>query len=143
MTVAPRWFLRTIGVHDDPKAVGWTLAVGVREHLATLNIVANRQRRIGMWSRVLGDTMDLTLLAQAYRHKRRDAQRLQGAMGVVGGLLLLDLYTAVQLTRATGRSSRTAAGARARASSTTRAAARRACGRRSRSAGRRRRSAAR
>jgi hypothetical protein len=102
MNVAPRWFLRSIGVQDDAKAVGWTFAVGVREHLATLNIVANRQRRIGMWSRVLGDTMDMTLLVQAYRHKRRDTQRLQGAMGIVGGLFLLDLYTAVQLTRADG-----------------------------------------
>lgn len=102
MTVAPRWFLRTIGVHDDPKAVAWTLAVGVREHLATLNIVANRQRRIGMWSRVAGDTMDLALLAAAHRHKRRDADRLQAAMGIVGGLLLVDLYAAVQLTRADG-----------------------------------------
>ncbi len=102
MTVAPRWFLRTIGVRDDRQAVGWTLAVGVREHLATLNIVANRQRRIGMWSRVLGDTMDLALLAQAYRHKRQDADRLQAAMGIVGGLLALDLYTAIQLTRADG-----------------------------------------
>jgi uncharacterized membrane protein len=102
MTVAPRWFLRSIGVKDDPKAVGWTLAVGVREHLATLNIIANRQRRIGMWSRVMGDTMDLALLAAAHRHKRRDGARLQGAMGIVGGLLALDLYTAVQLTRADG-----------------------------------------
>jgi hypothetical protein len=102
MTVAPRWFLQTIGVHPDAKAIGWTLAVGVREHLATLNIVANRQRRIGMWSRVVGDTMDLALLAQAYRHKRRDAERLQAAMGIVGGLLALDLYAAVQLTRADG-----------------------------------------
>jgi hypothetical protein len=102
MTVAPRWFLRTIGIDDDAKAVGWTLAVGVREHLATLNIVANRQRRIGMWSRVAGDTMDLALLAQAYRHKRRDAARLQGALGIVGALWALDLYTAVQLTRADG-----------------------------------------
>ncbi len=102
MTVAPRWFLRTIGVRDDAKAVGWTLAVGVREHLATLNIIANRQRRIGMWSRVLGDTMDLTLLVAAHRTRRQDTQRLQGAMGIVGGLLALDLYTAVQLTRADG-----------------------------------------
>jgi hypothetical protein len=102
MTFAPRRFLRAIGVEDDTKAVAWTLGVGVREHLATLNVVANRQRRIGMWSRVLGDTMDLTLLVQAYRHKCRDADRLLGAMGVVGGLMALDLLTALQLSRAEG-----------------------------------------
>jgi hypothetical protein len=100
MTFAPRRFLRAIGVEDDTKAVAWTLFVGVREHLATLNVVANRQRRIGMWSRVLGDTMDLALLVQAYRHKCRDANRLFGAIGMVGGLLALDLFTAIQLSRA-------------------------------------------
>jgi hypothetical protein len=100
MLLAPRRFLRAIGVKDDDKAVAWTLGVGVREHLATLNIVANRQRRIGMWSRVAGDTMDLGLLVQADRHKRRDAGRLHGAMGFVGGILALDLYTAIALSRA-------------------------------------------
>src|SRR5215204_5928992 len=87
MLLAPRRFLRAIGVKDDGKALAWTLGVGVREHVATLNIVANRQRRIGMWSRVAGDTMDLVLLVQAYRHKRRDAGRARGAMGFVGGIM--------------------------------------------------------
>jgi hypothetical protein len=100
MTFAPRRFLRAIGVDDDSKAVAWTLVVGVREHLATFNVVANRQRRIGMWSRVLGDTMDLTLLVQAYRHKRRHANRLFGGMGIAGGFLAVDLFTAIQLSRA-------------------------------------------
>lgn len=102
MTLAPRRFLDAIGVKDDPKTVAWTLGVGVREYLATLNIIANRQRRIGMWSRVAGDSMDLALLANAYRHKRADGDRLRTAMGVVAGLWALDLFTAVQLTRADG-----------------------------------------
>ena len=102
MTVAPRRFLRAIGVEDDSTAVKWTLGVGVREHVATFNIIANRQRRIGSWSRVLGDTMDMSLLLAAHRHKQKDATRLQYAMGVVGTLFLLDLYTAIQLTRADG-----------------------------------------
>ena len=100
MTLAPRRFLRWIGVRDDGKAVAWTRVVGVREHLATLNIVAARQRRIGIWSRVAGDTMDLLLLAAAHRHKREDGMRLLGATGIVGGLLAADLFTALQLTRA-------------------------------------------
>ena len=100
MTFTPRRFLRAIGVKADAKTVAWTLGVGAREHLATLNIIANRQRRIGMWSRVLGDTMDLALLVQALRHKRRDAPRLVGAMGIAGGFLAVDLLTAIQLSRA-------------------------------------------
>jgi uncharacterized membrane protein len=100
MNLAPRRFLRSIGVEDDRTAVAWTQAVGVREHLATLNIVANRQRRIGMWSRVGGDTMDLALLVQARRHRCRDADRLHAAMGIVGAIWLVDLVTAIQLSRA-------------------------------------------
>jgi len=100
MLLTPRRFLRTIGVADDGNAVAWTLGVGVREHVATLNIVFNRQRRVGMWSRVAGDTMDLALLVQAYRHKRLDAGRLHGAMGFVGVIMMLDAYTAIALSRA-------------------------------------------
>jgi hypothetical protein len=100
MIVTPRRFLRAIGVQDEGKAVAWTVVVGVREQLATLNIVANRQRRIGMWSRVVGDTMDLALLAAAYRYKREDGSRLLAAGSLVGGLMALDVFTAVQLTRA-------------------------------------------
>ncbi len=102
MVLSPRRFLRAIGVEDDRKAVAWTLGVGVREFLATFNINANRQRRIGAWSRVAGDTMDMALLVAAYEHKRDDAERLQAAMGVVATIFLADLFTAIALTRAEG-----------------------------------------
>jgi uncharacterized membrane protein len=102
MTFAPRRFLRAIGVQDDPRAVAWTVAVGLREYTATANIIANRQRRIGMWSRVAGDLMDVSLLAGASRIRRADARRLLAAGGLAGGLLALDTYTAVRLSRAEG-----------------------------------------
>lgn len=110
MVLTPRRFLRAIGVRPDPDAVGWTIAVGVREHVATLNIVAMRQRRIGVWSRVAGDTMDLVLLARAYRHKRSDGTRLIAAAGLVGGIMVADLVTAVLLTRAEGSHVRAGSG---------------------------------
>ncbi len=102
MTFAPRRFLRAIGVQEDSKTVAWTLGVGVREHIATLTVIANRQRRIGMWSRVAGDTMDAALLLAAYKHKCADPGRLNIALGLVGGIFAADLYTAVALTRAEG-----------------------------------------
>lgn len=100
MILAPRRLLRTIGVRDDRQAVRWTVVVGLREHLATLNIIANRQRRIGMWSRAVGDTMDLVLLVGAYRHKREDGTRLAVAGGIVGAIFAADLVTAIALTAA-------------------------------------------
>jgi hypothetical protein len=78
-----------------------------------------RQRRIGVWSRVASDTMDLVLLARAYRHKRSDGTRLIAAAGLVGGIMVADLVTAVLLTRAEGRTSAPAVGVPARAPSTT------------------------
>ena len=102
MLLAPRRLLSEIGVEADPKAVAWTRAVGVREHLATVQVVAMRQRRIGMWARVAGDTMDLALLAAAFRHRLEDPGRLRGATALVGALAALDLVAAVGLSRAEG-----------------------------------------
>ena len=100
MLAAPRRFLRAIGVREDHRAVAWTVGVGAREQLALLNIVANRQRRIGMWSRVAGDSMDLVLLGAAYANRRGDGTRLRRAIAIVTGFLAVDLAVAAQLTRA-------------------------------------------
>jgi hypothetical protein len=102
MTLAPRRFVQAIGIRPDRRTVSLALVVGIREHAATLNILAMRQRRIGMWSRVAGDVMDLSLLAAAFLHRRQDERRLVAAGTVVAGLLAADLVTAVQLTRADG-----------------------------------------
>ncbi len=53
-----------------------------------------------MWSRVVGDTIELALLGAAWRDKRADADRLRGAAAIVGGLWVVDLVTAVALSRA-------------------------------------------
>jgi hypothetical protein len=100
MIVAPRRVLRAIGVRDRPQNVRWAMAVGVREQLAMMNIVALRHRRVGMWSRVFGDGMDLALLARAARRRRNDRARIRTTAGLVGGIMAVDLATAVALSRA-------------------------------------------
>jgi hypothetical protein len=102
MIVAPRRVLDTIGIRAKPQNVRWTMAVGVRELLAMTNIVTMRRRRIGMWSRVFGDAMDLALLSRAHRRRRNDRARIRATAGVVGGLMALDLVTAMSLGRAEG-----------------------------------------
>jgi hypothetical protein len=102
MLITPHRFLRTIGVQDDGRAVAWTVGVGVREQIAMLNIVANRQRRIGMWSRAAGDAMDLALLLGAYRLRPRDKRRLREAIAIAGVLLAGDTVVAALLSRADG-----------------------------------------
>lgn len=100
MLVAPRRVLRAIGIRDKPQNVRWTMAIGVREQLAMMNIIALRRRRIGVWSRVFGDAMDLALLSRASRRRRNDKARVRTAAGVVGGITVLDLITAIGMSRA-------------------------------------------
>jgi hypothetical protein len=106
MLVAPRRFLRAIGIEDDARAVAWTLGVGAREQIAMLNIIVNRQRRIGMWSRAAGDTMDLALLLGAYRLRPRDKQRLREVIALAVAILASDTLVAALLSRADGTFSR-------------------------------------
>ncbi|HWF32774.1 MAG TPA: hypothetical protein VG188_09470 [Solirubrobacteraceae bacterium] len=102
MLLTPRRFLRAIGVQDDGRAVAWTVGVGVREQIAMLNIVANRQRRIGMWSRAAGDTMDLALLLGAYRLRPRDKRRLLETIAGAAVVGAADAAVAILLSRADG-----------------------------------------
>jgi hypothetical protein len=94
--------LQTIGIRPDPKPRLILAAVGLREFLALQTIVAMRHRRVGAWSRVAGDTMDLSLLGAAWRTRREDAPRLMGAMAFVLSILAADLIVALRLSRAEG-----------------------------------------
>jgi hypothetical protein len=102
MLINPRRFLAAIGVRSEPRPIAATLAVGVREFVAAGTILGMRHRRIGAWSRVGGDVLDLGLLAMASRTRRRDPARLALATGAVATILATDLLTAVLLSRAEG-----------------------------------------
>lgn len=102
MLVMPRRFLRTIGVCPDTKSVGLVAGVGVREFAAMATILGLRHRRVGAWSRVLGDTMDLALLGTAWRTRRAQTPRLLGATAFVATVLGVDLLVAVRLGQAEG-----------------------------------------
>lgn len=100
MLTMPRRLLETAGIRADTTATAVVAGVGVRELMATLTLNAMRHRRVGMWSRVAGDTMDLTLLGVAFLRRRRDPARLLGTIGFIGSIFAVDLLTALQLDRA-------------------------------------------
>jgi len=102
MLLTPRRFLRTIGVRPDGTTVPITAGVGAREFAATATILGMRHRRVGAWSRVGGDMVDLALLAAAFTTKRDDGRRLLGAICLVAAILGADVFTAVRLSRAEG-----------------------------------------
>jgi uncharacterized membrane protein len=97
-----RRFLEAIGIEADTTSRAIAVAVGIREFAATATILGMRHRRVGAWSRVGGDLIDLSLLAAAFKNRRADVQRLAGATALVATILGLDLYTALRLTRAEG-----------------------------------------
>jgi hypothetical protein len=102
MLLTGRRFLRTIGVRPDGRAIAVTAAVGVREFAAAGTILGMRHRRVGAWSRVLGDSIDLALLGSAWSTRREQTPRLIGAIAFVGAVLGADLAVAIALSRAEG-----------------------------------------
>jgi hypothetical protein len=102
MLLSGRRFLCAIGVRPDAKALAVTAGVGMREFVAAATILGMRHRRVGAWSRVMGDTMDLALLGAAWRTRREDTPRLAGATAFVAAVLGADLTVAMALSRAEG-----------------------------------------
>src|SRR5436305_7380285 len=102
MLLTGRRLLRTIGVRADANAMAVTAGVGVREFVAAGTILGMRHRRVGAWSRVLGDTMDLALLGTTWRTRCEDAPRLAGATAFVGGILATAMLVARRVSRAEG-----------------------------------------
>jgi uncharacterized membrane protein len=98
--LAPRRVAKVIGVAHDARACATLRVVGARELLAGIGILARRRPTGWLWSRVLGDAMDLALLARAFGSaKKKHRRRIPLAMAAVAGVTLLDIATSRQLRR--------------------------------------------
>lgn len=101
--VAPRALARAIGVGSGPSPSLTMRALGVRELMTGVGILRGRNPSPWLWARVLGDVMDLGLLALVMRSSeqtkvsRRD--RVPVAMLAVAGVTALDLFTSRQVSR--------------------------------------------
>ena len=90
---------RLLGVDEHPLLMP---ALGVREAVA--GVVLLSQKRItptlaaGLWSRVAGDAMDLSLLAVAAPRTRRPGGLFANTL-VVLGIAAVDVYYALRVTR--------------------------------------------
>ena len=100
-TIAPRRFAEAIGVRPGDRTEAITrFACGVRELQAAAGILKiSDPPTMWIWSRVAGDIFDLTLLALAAGDNPKDLRRLRAATGAVAGIALVDLYTAIALSR--------------------------------------------
>src|SRR5690242_18577557 len=87
---------RLIGVERQLRLLP---ALGMREVISGIGILAQRQPAGWMWSRVAGDAIDLGLLGLAAAGGPKDSGRLRLASGAVAGVTLLDLWCAICLSR--------------------------------------------
>ncbi len=78
---------------------GLTRSVGVRELATGIGILTQRNPAPWLWSRVVGDVMDLAMLATALRPGNPGRGRAAVSFAAVSGILALDALAASQLTR--------------------------------------------
>jgi hypothetical protein len=95
----PQTFARPLGIK---RATPLLRVFGAREIASGIAALSTNPRP-AMWSRVGGDALDLGALALALRQRRARKRPLTIALGVVGGIALLDLVTARLLDRSRKR----------------------------------------
>jgi hypothetical protein len=93
----PRIVSRAIGI--DPKGHTTTTirAMGAREIGTGVALLSRPDEPAMRWARVVGDAIDLGLLAYAFAEKRRSSMRLGIAIGVVLGVALIDVLASRKL----------------------------------------------
>jgi uncharacterized membrane protein len=102
--VAPEAVTRLIGVRRSHSRL--VRLMGVREIAHAVAILLPHNPAPGMWSRIGGDAADLALLGAAFAPRRTGRNRPAMAMAAVGSVAVMDLLTAMQLTRSNGAAAR-------------------------------------
>jgi hypothetical protein len=90
--LAPEWLARQIGVDNDRTTL--LRAMGAREAVTGIIVLMEDQPTAGMWGRVAGDAVDISLLAAALKSPRNKKGRVLGALGVTLGATLQDVLCA-------------------------------------------------
>jgi uncharacterized membrane protein len=100
MLLRPDAVTRTAGVGDGQKQRTVAVAVGVRELVHAAGLLTPRLRPRWVWTRVVGDAMDLAVLGRALRrHDGRGFRRTAAATAAVAGITAVDIYAAARSRR--------------------------------------------
>lgn len=91
----PRRLARAVGLSGSHRHGLLLRAVGLRELGAAGALLADRDRALGLWSRVGGDAMDLAMLGLAMSHRDNKRGRLVLASAVVAGITAADVIAAL------------------------------------------------
>jgi uncharacterized membrane protein len=102
---APDQLARLIGVSDacrrartDERTRAILRAVGIREAVSGIGILAQARPVGWLWARVAGDVMDLALLGVALTRKPARPERVAAALSAVAGITVLDVWTSLRMT---------------------------------------------
>lgn len=98
--IAPRSIAQAIGVRSGHGGV--IRSLGVREVASGLGILARPVPTRGVWSRVMGDVIDLAWLGAAFLSPGAKRGRVVVAAAAVTGVTILDVLCAQQLSRGGG-----------------------------------------
>jgi hypothetical protein len=99
---APRRIARFLGLDEDGPAVTTIRLFGFRELAAGAMLLRGPAVSTNVWNRVLGDGLDIGALLLALGSSTKP-RAVAGALACVGGATALDVYTAGQLDKDTGR----------------------------------------
>ena len=96
---APRLMKRSIGAGNSSRGRATMMACGVREIISGIGILTQPRPSSMLWARVAGDLVDLALLARASGFEDADRRRLAQASMAALGVTVLDVKTALDLSR--------------------------------------------
>jgi uncharacterized membrane protein len=96
---APEAVTELIGIEGSTRRRNVLRALGTREILTGLGILAKPESAGPLWARVAGDALDLALLGAALTDSPKRPVRLAAATGAVLGIAALDIFSAARLSR--------------------------------------------
>lgn len=98
--MVPDMMARLIGIkHPDERSRRTMRLMGLREIGSGVAILSNQQPAMAVWSRVVGDAIDLALLGRTLANPENDRGRTAFGIANVLAVAALDLTTAQQLSR--------------------------------------------
>ncbi len=92
--IAPRALGRTIGVGEHPVAMR---SMGIREVATGAAVLSEERPKTGLWARVFGDLLDLSVLATVAAAQREHRGRIAVAAGMVAAVGIADYLCAREL----------------------------------------------
>ncbi|MCW2926986.1 MAG: cyclase/dehydrase [Thermoleophilia bacterium] len=104
--IAPQKVTALVGAKDTPGTRLFTRAMGVREITHGLGILTSTQPTPWVWSRVLGDALDLGALGSVLRSGSTSRARTLGAVAAVAGTTGTDVLDGLGLGRSRSASTK-------------------------------------